>query len=65
MVSHANLLANLEMKRQRFGNHAGSTHVSWIPLYHDLGLILNLLEPLYVGATCVLMTPSGFMHRPR
>ncbi|WP_332116557.1 fatty acyl-AMP ligase [Azorhizobium caulinodans] len=64
MVSHANLLANLEMMRQRFGNHAGSTHVSWIPLYHDLGLILNLLEPLYVGATCVLMTPSGFMHRP-
>ncbi|WP_051356791.1 fatty acyl-AMP ligase [Azorhizobium doebereinerae] len=64
MVSHGNLVANLEMMRQRFGNHAGSTHVSWIPLYHDLGLILNLLQPLYVGATCVLMMPSGFMHRP-
>ncbi|WP_341990808.1 fatty acyl-AMP ligase [Azorhizobium sp. AG788] len=64
MVSHGNLLDNLEMMRRRFGNHAGSTHVSWIPLYHDLGLILNLLQPLYLGATCVLMTPSGFMHRP-
>ncbi len=64
MVSHGNLLANLEMMRQRFGNSARSVHVSWIPLYHDLGLILNLLQPLYLGATCVLMTPSGFMHRP-
>ena len=64
MVSHGNLLDNLEMMRLRFGNSATSTHVSWIPLYHDLGLILNLLEPLYLGATCVLMTPSGFMHRP-
>lgn len=64
MVSHGNLLDNLEMMRLRFGTHAGSTHVSWIPLYHDLGLILNLLQPLYLGATCVLMTPSGFMHRP-
>ncbi|GGF51740.1 acyl-CoA synthetase [Azorhizobium oxalatiphilum] len=64
MVSHGNLISNLEMMRQRFGNMARSTHVSWIPLYHDLGLILNLLQPLYVGATCVLMMPSGFMHRP-
>jgi acyl-CoA synthetase (AMP-forming)/AMP-acid ligase II len=64
MVSHRNLLANLEMMRQRLGNHAGSAHVSWIPLYHDLGLIMNLLQPIYLGAPCVLMTPSGFMHRP-
>ncbi|MGU3495801.1 fatty acyl-AMP ligase [Xanthobacteraceae bacterium A53D] len=64
MVSHGNLISNLEMMRLRFGNTARSTHVSWIPLYHDLGLIMNMLEPLYVGATCVLMLPSGFMHRP-
>ncbi|MCY1669381.1 fatty acyl-AMP ligase [Rhizobium sp. SL86] len=64
MVSHGNLLANLEMMRSRLGNHECSTHVSWIPLYHDLGLIMNLLQPLYVGATSVLMTPSTFMHRP-
>ncbi|MBB4952243.1 acyl-CoA synthetase (AMP-forming)/AMP-acid ligase II [Agrobacterium vitis] len=64
MVSHGNLLANLEMMRQRLGNTSSSHHVSWIPLYHDLGLIMNLLQPLYVGATSVLMTPSAFMHRP-
>lgn len=64
MVTHGNLLANLEMMRLRLGNGRTSNHVSWIPLYHDLGLIMNLLQPLYVGATSVLMPPSGFMHRP-
>ena len=64
MVSHRNLLDNLDMMRNRLGNHAGSAHVCWIPLYHDLGLIMNLLQPIFLGAPCVLMTPSGFMHRP-
>lgn len=64
MVSHRNLLDNLDMMRDRLGNHVGSAHVSWIPLYHDLGLIMNLLQPIFLGAPCVLMTPSGFMHRP-
>lgn len=64
MVSHGNLLANLQMIRDRLGNHAGSTHVGWIPLYHDMGLIMNLLQPLYLGAKSVLMMPSGFMLRP-
>lgn len=64
MVSHDNLLSNLQMMKERLGNHGGSAHVSWIPLYHDLGLIMNLLQPIYLGAPCVLLTPSGFMHRP-
>lgn len=64
MVSHQNLLSNLQMMQDRLGNHGGSAHVSWIPLYHDLGLIMNLLQPIYLGAACVLLTPSGFMHRP-
>lgn len=64
MVSHRNLLDNLAMMQARLGNSASSTHVSWIPLYHDLGLIMNLLQPIYLGAHCVLLTPSGFMHRP-
>ncbi|MGY4597637.1 acyl-CoA synthetase (AMP-forming)/AMP-acid ligase II [Bradyrhizobium sp. GM22.5] len=35
-----------------------------MPLYHDMGLILNALQALYVGATCVLMAPNAFMQRP-
>jgi acyl-CoA synthetase (AMP-forming)/AMP-acid ligase II len=63
-VSHANLLANLEMIRLALGNTRHSTYVNWVPLYHDMGLILNALEALYVGALCVLMAPNAFMQRP-
>lgn len=64
VVSHANLIANLEMIRLSLGNTSRSTHVNWVPLYHDMGLILNALQAFYVGAPCVLMAPNGFMQRP-
>lgn len=64
MVSHGNLIDNLEMIRLAFANTRNSTHVSWVPLYHDMGLILNALESLYVGALCVLLAPVSFIQRP-
>jgi acyl-CoA synthetase (AMP-forming)/AMP-acid ligase II len=63
-VSHANLLANLEMIRVSLDTTRQSTYVNWVPLYHDMGLILNALEAFYVGALCVLMAPNAFMQRP-
>jgi acyl-CoA synthetase (AMP-forming)/AMP-acid ligase II len=63
-VSHANLLANLEMIRRALGNTQQSTYVNWVPLYHDMGLILNALQTLYVGSLCVLMAPNAFTQRP-
>lgn len=63
-VSHANLLANLEMIRVSLDTDSRSTCVNWVPLYHDMGLILNALQALYVGALCVLMAPSAFAQRP-
>src|ERR1700720_2178894 len=64
IVSHANLIENSEMIRIALGNTRSSTHVSWVPLYHDMGLILNALQSLYVGALCVLLAPVSFMQRP-
>ena len=64
MVSHGNLLHNQEMIRQAFGQSAASVIVGWLPLYHDMGLIGNVLQPLYVGARCVLMSPLAFLARP-
>ena len=64
MVSHANLLANLAMIARAFGNTRRSTYVSWVPLYHDMGLIINALQSLYIGSACVLMTPVAFVQRP-
>jgi len=64
MVSHGNLAANLEMIRVALEYDHRSTHVNWVPLYHDMGLVLNALETCYVGAHCVLMAPNAFMQRP-
>ena len=64
IVSHGNLIENSEMIRIAFGNTRKSTHVSWVPLYHDMGLILNVLQSLHIGALCVLMAPVSFMQRP-
>ncbi|MDP2379309.1 MAG: AMP-binding protein, partial [Pseudohongiella sp.] len=57
MVSHGNLMANQEAIKQGFGHTGHTTVVGWLPLYHDMGLIGNLLQPLYLGATAILMPP--------
>lgn len=64
MVTHANIVANQAMIRQAFGHDPDSTVVGWVPHYHDQGLIGNILQPLYVGATSVLMSPVTFMRWP-
>ena len=64
VVTHENLLQNLEMIRLSLGATRGSTFVSWIPLYHDMGLIMSALEAFYVGACCALMAPAAFVQRP-
>jgi acyl-CoA synthetase (AMP-forming)/AMP-acid ligase II len=64
VVSHANLLENLEMVRLALGNNRQSVHACWLPLHHDMGLILNVLQSLHVGATCVLLSPTAFLQRP-
>jgi acyl-CoA synthetase (AMP-forming)/AMP-acid ligase II len=64
MVSHGNLIENLEMIRLTLDNTGQSTHANWVPLYHDMGLILNVLQSLYIGALCVLLAPVTFIQRP-
>ncbi|HEY0171708.1 MAG TPA: amino acid adenylation domain-containing protein, partial [Pyrinomonadaceae bacterium] len=65
MVTHGNIVSNEEMIRCAFEQSESSVIVSWLPLYHDMGLIGGLLQPLYVGARCVLMSPVSFLQRPR
>ena len=64
MVSHRNLLHNLDMINQRFGNTSESHGVIWLPYYHDMGLIGGILEPLYGGLPVTLMSPASFLRRP-
>jgi amino acid adenylation domain-containing protein len=64
MVTHGNLLHNEGLIRRAFRQTEESVIVGWLPLYHDMGLIGNVLQPLFVGATCVLMSPVSFLQRP-
>jgi acyl-CoA synthetase (AMP-forming)/AMP-acid ligase II len=64
MISHDNLLHNSELIRQCFRNTAKSRGVSWLPPYHDMGLVGGILQPLYVGAETTLMSPVSFLQRP-
>ena len=49
MLSHGNLLHNVHLIQNAFQQTATSVGVSWLPLYHDMGLIGGLLAPLYAG----------------
>jgi acyl-CoA synthetase (AMP-forming)/AMP-acid ligase II len=64
VVRQAGVLANLEMMRAAMGGGGASAIVSWTPLHHDMGLILNALHALRLGARCALMSPIGFLQRP-
>jgi amino acid adenylation domain-containing protein len=64
MVSHRNLLHNERMIQQAFRQTENSIIVGWLPLYHDMGLIGNVLQPLFLGARCVLMSPTAFLQTP-
>ncbi|WXB19503.1 fatty acyl-AMP ligase [Pendulispora albinea] len=65
MVTHGNLLANLECTCEAcFRGAKDSIYVGWLPPYHDMGLIGQLLQPLYSGYPCITMSPLHFLQRP-
>ena len=64
MVSHGSLLHNEQLIARSFGHSASLVGVGWLPLFHDMGLIGNLLQPLFLGGRCVLMSPAAFIQKP-
>ena len=64
MVTHGNLLHNLACLRDVFRFSPESVGVTWLPHYHDMGLIGGLLQPVYAGGEMVVMPPSSFLQRP-
>ncbi|GCF07290.1 fatty acyl-AMP ligase [Dictyobacter arantiisoli] len=64
MVSHNNLLHNLSMLHDQLGIDTHSVGVSWLPIFHDMGLIAGMLLPLYGNVPSVFMTPADFLQRP-
>ena len=64
MITHGNLLHNLAMIYHGLGHTPESRMVSWLPPYHDMGLIVGILQPLYGGFPAALMPPVSFLQRP-
>ncbi|MEO1670360.1 MAG: fatty acyl-AMP ligase [Cyanobacteria bacterium J06631_2] len=64
MISHGCLLHNQEMLKQAFGHTSDLVGVGWLPLFHDMGLIGNVIQPIYLGGCCVLMSPISFVQKP-
>jgi acyl-CoA synthetase (AMP-forming)/AMP-acid ligase II len=70
MVSNKNVFANFEQIISDFFTAeggvipAGTTVVTWLPLYHDMGLLLGILMPILAGVPTLLSSPVGFLQRP-
>jgi|688.fasta_scaffold73197_5 acyl-CoA synthetase (AMP-forming)/AMP-acid ligase II len=64
MISHGNLLHNLELIRQCFEHKHDSQGVIWLPPFHDMGLIGGILQPIYSGFPVTLMSPIAFVKKP-
>jgi acyl-CoA synthetase (AMP-forming)/AMP-acid ligase II len=64
MVAHGGLLTTIRDIDNAFHHHADSVIVSWLPTFHDMGLIYGVLMPLFAGCTCYLMSPGAFLRRP-
>ena len=64
ILSHANLLSNIRADGVAIEASSRDVFVSWLPLYHDMGLIGAWLGSLYFGAELVIMSPLSFLARP-
>jgi len=64
VLTHANLLANIRAIGEAVELGPGDVGVSWLPLYHDMGLIGAWLTPLHFGLPVAVMSPLAFLTRP-
>lgn len=64
MVSHANILHNSEQLDLVGRHRPDGIGISWLPHFHDMGLIYGVVQPVYGGFPCYLMSPASFLQRP-
>ncbi|WP_430741788.1 fatty acyl-AMP ligase [Streptomyces sp. P13-3-3] len=65
MVTHANVVANARQAVAAFDAAPGrNTTVGWLPLFHDMGLVLSVAAPVHAGFASVLLDPVAFLERP-
>lgn len=64
MVSHANIIANLQALVEATQCTKEDVFCNWLPFFHDLGLVNTILLPIYIGAHSVLMSTYRFIRNP-
>jgi acyl-CoA synthetase (AMP-forming)/AMP-acid ligase II len=64
VVTHANFLANAAETDEAFPCEPDGTVVSWLPLFHDMGMLFGIVMPLWAGIPAYLMAPEAFIRRP-
>ena len=64
MVTHGNIINNSALLQDFSQNDEDTIIVTWLPIFHDMGLIAGILQPLYVGGTCIAMSPTEFLQNP-
>ncbi len=64
MVSHENLLNNERLLEMALGHSEKTIVAGWLPLFHVIGLVGNIIQPLYLGVESILMSPNAFMQKP-
>lgn len=64
VVSHDNLFSNQKMIASLFRHDDNTVFASWLPLFHDMGLVGNILQPIYLGIPCYFMSPLNFIEKP-
>jgi acyl-CoA synthetase (AMP-forming)/AMP-acid ligase II len=63
-VTHGNMLHNSEVIARGFESDSKSMGISWLPPYHDMGLIGGVVKPAYVGFPVVILSPYTFLQQP-
>ena len=64
MVSHQNLLNNERLLEMALGHSQRTVVAGWLPLFHVIGLVGNIIQPLYLGVPSILMSPNAFIQKP-
>jgi acyl-CoA synthetase (AMP-forming)/AMP-acid ligase II len=64
VVTHHNLMHNQRLMQAALGNDGPGLGICWLPLYHDMGLIGGVLQPIFHGTPCLMLSPLRLLQKP-
>ncbi|NEQ18044.1 MAG: fatty acyl-AMP ligase [Moorea sp. SIO3E2] len=64
MVTHGNLIQNSTDLDRGWEHNSDSVIVTWLPTFHDMGLIYGMLQAIYKGCKCIMLPPASFIQKP-